>query len=54
MVPGQPGFGKVAERQVFVNFFWIEVAVVINNRHIGGVLVIQRLGHIGGQQKIIV
>ncbi|MMZ67073.1 hypothetical protein D1872_296180 [compost metagenome] len=48
MVTGKPGFGQVAKRLIFVDFLRVEVAVIIDDRHIGGVFVVERLGHIGG------
>ena len=52
MVAAEPKLGDILKTAVFPDFLGIDMTVIINNRHIFGVFMIQPLGSRRVQQKI--
>ena len=54
VVAAQPDLGDVVKAAVFVNFLGIDMAVVVQNGHLGCVLMIQSLRRVVGQQEVLI
>ena len=53
VVAGQPGLANVGELLVFVNLLGIQVAVVVKDGHVLGILMVQPAGRFAVEQKVV-
>ena len=53
VVAGQPGLANVGELLVLVNLLGIQVAVVVKDGHVLGILMVQPAGRLAVEQKVV-
>jgi hypothetical protein len=54
MVTAKPQLGDALETMIIGNHLWNKMTMIINDRHLGSVIVVQVLSHLGLENEVIV